>query len=89
MTKAAVGLTLAEAENAFARAMVNDGALSSPDVDVILEEKRQTIRKSGVLERSRFGGSNAERIQGAFDAAVTETWSLSCRCSTRTSSGEG
>lgn len=50
LTKAAVGLTLAEAENAFARAMVNDGELSGADVDVILEEKRQTIRKSGVLE---------------------------------------
>ena len=50
LTKAAVGLTLSEAENAFARAMVNDGTLSGDDIDVILEEKRQTIRKSGVLE---------------------------------------
>jgi AAA+ superfamily predicted ATPase len=56
LAKAAVGLTLAEAENAFARAMVNDGELSGDDIEVILEEKRQTIRKSGVLEFVRSEG---------------------------------
>jgi ATP-dependent 26S proteasome regulatory subunit len=50
LVKAAQGLTLVEAENAFARAMVNDGKLDGSDVEVILEEKRQTIRKSGLLE---------------------------------------
>jgi SpoVK/Ycf46/Vps4 family AAA+-type ATPase len=50
LTKAAMGLTLHEAENAFARAMVEDGKLDISDVEVILEEKRQTIRKSGILE---------------------------------------
>ncbi|RBY84320.1 AAA family ATPase [Blastococcus sp. TF02A-26] len=50
LAKAAQGLTLGEAENAFARAMVNDGKLTPDDVDVVLEEKRQTIRKSGLLE---------------------------------------
>lgn len=48
--KAALGLTLNEAENAFARAMVNDGKLTEDDLDVVLDEKRQTIRKSGILE---------------------------------------
>jgi SpoVK/Ycf46/Vps4 family AAA+-type ATPase len=50
LAKAALGLTLNEAENAFARAMVNDGKLSDEDIDVVLDEKRQTIRKSGILE---------------------------------------
>lgn len=50
LVKAALGLTLAEAENAFARSMVDDGALSEDDVQIVLEEKRQTIRKSGLLE---------------------------------------
>ncbi|MBM7808309.1 SpoVK/Ycf46/Vps4 family AAA+-type ATPase [Geodermatophilus bullaregiensis] len=50
LAKAALGLTVGEAENAFARAMVNDGRLTADDVDVVLEEKRQTIRKSGLLE---------------------------------------
>jgi SpoVK/Ycf46/Vps4 family AAA+-type ATPase len=50
LSKAALGLTLNEAENAFARAMVEDGRLDITALDVILEEKQQTIRKSGILE---------------------------------------
>jgi ATP-dependent 26S proteasome regulatory subunit len=50
LAKAAQGLTLAEAENAFARAMVDDGKLDVSNVETILEEKRQIIRKSGILE---------------------------------------
>lgn len=50
LASAALGLTLQEAENAFARAMVDDGVLDATDVDVILEEKRQIIRKTQILE---------------------------------------
>ncbi|MDT0530414.1 AAA family ATPase [Micromonospora sp. DSM 115977] len=50
LAKAALGLTLHEAENAFARAMVNDGVLDGRDLAVVHEEKRQTVRKSGLLE---------------------------------------
>ena len=50
LVKAAVGLTSTEAENAFAKAMSYDGKLNAGDIEVIVEEKRQTIRKSGVLE---------------------------------------
>ncbi|MET8312326.1 AAA family ATPase [Micromonospora sp. NPDC005173] len=50
LAKAALGLTLQEAENAFARAMVNDGVLDLDDIAVVHEEKRQTVRKSGLLE---------------------------------------
>ena len=50
LIKAAQGLTVSEAENAFARAMVNDGRLDATDVKLVLNEKRQTIRKSGLLE---------------------------------------
>ena len=50
LAQAAAGLTLHEAENAFARAMVDDGILDDDDVRVVLEEKRQIIRKSGLLE---------------------------------------
>lgn len=50
MVQAALGLTMAEAENAFARAMVDDGALSGDDIDIILDEKRQTVRKAGLLD---------------------------------------
>jgi AAA+ superfamily predicted ATPase len=50
LTKAALGLTLHEAENAFARAMVDRGGLTADDVAVVSEQKAQTIRKSGILE---------------------------------------
>ena len=48
--RAAQGLTLVEAESAFARAAVSGGALRTEDVAVVMEEKRQAIRKSGILE---------------------------------------
>jgi ATP-dependent 26S proteasome regulatory subunit len=50
LIQAAQGLTLSEAENAFARAIVSDRVLNADDIALILEEKRQTIRKSGLLE---------------------------------------
>lgn len=48
--KAAQGLTLQEAENAFARAMVTKGQLTEEELDIILEEKCQVIKKTGILE---------------------------------------
>ncbi|MEU9824113.1 AAA family ATPase [Micromonospora chersina] len=50
LAKAALGLTLQEAENAFARAMVNDGVLDLDDIALVHEEKRQIVRKAGLLE---------------------------------------
>ena len=50
LVQAALGLTMSEAEDAFARAMVDDGRLTGDDVDVVLDEKRQAVRKSGLLE---------------------------------------
>jgi SpoVK/Ycf46/Vps4 family AAA+-type ATPase len=50
LLKAALGLTLSEAENAFAKAIAKDQKLSAEDVSIILDEKRQVIRKSGLLE---------------------------------------
>jgi ATP-dependent 26S proteasome regulatory subunit len=47
---AAAGLTMREAENAFARAMVNSPVLDLAGLDVVHEEKRQIVRKSGLLE---------------------------------------
>ena len=50
LCKGAQGLTLQEAENAFARAMVSRGQLTINELDVIMEEKCQVIKKSGILE---------------------------------------
>jgi len=47
---AAVGLTANEAENVFARSLVERKKF---DVDIILTEKEQIIRKSGILEYYR------------------------------------
>ena len=50
LCKAALGLTLQEAENAFALAMVNDGKIDEGDLGIILSEKMQVIKKTGILE---------------------------------------
>ncbi len=50
LCKAALGLTMQEAENAFALAMVNDSKLNKNDIKIILEEKMQVIKKTGMLE---------------------------------------
>ncbi len=50
LCKTALGLTLQEAENALARAMVEKGQLTIQELDIILEEKRQVIKKTGILE---------------------------------------
>jgi len=50
LAKAALGLTLFEAENAFARAMVDDGRLTDADIVLVQDEKKQIVQKSGVLE---------------------------------------
>jgi ATP-dependent 26S proteasome regulatory subunit len=44
------GLTLKEAENVFAKTLVLDGRLGSDAVSVVLGEKEQIIKKSGLLE---------------------------------------
>lgn len=50
MVKAAMGLTMAEAENAYAHAIVLDKILDRDDIKAVAAEKRQIIRKSGLLE---------------------------------------
>src|SRR5260370_26993197 len=50
LLQAALGLTLGEAENVFARIIVKAERLSGEDVNEVLAEKQQIIRKSGLLE---------------------------------------
>lgn len=47
---AAKGLTLREAESAFARTLIVRGQLTLDEVPLVLEEKKQIIRKSEILE---------------------------------------
>jgi SpoVK/Ycf46/Vps4 family AAA+-type ATPase len=55
--EAALGLTAEEAENVFAKSLVQTGHF---DITVILSEKEQIIRKSGVLEYYRAREGMAE-----------------------------
>ncbi|CAN5462454.1 AAA family ATPase [soil metagenome] len=48
--EAALGLTLSEAENVFAKTLVQTGRLGAEETPIIFSEKRQIIRKSGLLE---------------------------------------
>ncbi len=50
LLQAALGLSLGEAENVFARLIVKTGRLSGEDVPEVLAEKQQIIRKNGLLE---------------------------------------
>lgn len=50
LVKAALGLTASEAEDAYAKAVVLNGRLDRSDVEIVLAEKEQVIRKSGILE---------------------------------------
>jgi SpoVK/Ycf46/Vps4 family AAA+-type ATPase len=48
--KATLGLTETEAENVFAKAIVNSGSFGEDDLPLILSEKKQILRKAGLLE---------------------------------------
>ncbi|MGA3142326.1 MAG: AAA family ATPase [Verrucomicrobiota bacterium] len=50
LLQAALGLTLGEAENVFAKIIVKDERLCGDDVIEVFAEKQQIIRKSGLLE---------------------------------------
>lgn len=50
LAKAALGLTLQEAENAFSRAIVQNHGLNKEAIKIIFDEKNQVIKKTGILE---------------------------------------
>jgi AAA+ superfamily predicted ATPase len=50
LLQGALGLTLGEAENVFAKIIVKDERLSGDDVSEVFAEKQQIIRKNGLLE---------------------------------------
>jgi ATPases of the AAA+ class len=50
LLQSALGLTLGEAENVFAKIIVKDNRLSVDDVNEVFSEKQQIIRKNGLLE---------------------------------------
>ncbi|HEY9673406.1 MAG TPA: AAA family ATPase [Waterburya sp.] len=50
LLKAALGLTHDEAEKVYRKAYVKSGRLTEGEVDIVLSEKKQLIRRNGILE---------------------------------------
>jgi SpoVK/Ycf46/Vps4 family AAA+-type ATPase len=50
LLKAALGLTKDEAEKVYRKAQVTTGRLTEAEVDIVLSEKKQLIRRNGILE---------------------------------------
>ena len=48
--QATLGLTRNEAENVYAKALITDRSFSQKDLPRIIDEKKQLIRKSGILD---------------------------------------
>jgi SpoVK/Ycf46/Vps4 family AAA+-type ATPase len=55
IVEAALGLTLQEAENVFAKTLVTTGRLTARELSVVHSEKKQIIRKSGLLDYIETG----------------------------------
>ncbi len=50
LLKAALGLTKDEAEKVYRKAQVQAGQLTESEVEIVLSEKKQLIRRNGILE---------------------------------------
>ncbi len=50
LVKAALGLTLDEAQKVYRKAKVTAGRLTEDEVEIVLSEKKQLIRRNGILE---------------------------------------
>jgi SpoVK/Ycf46/Vps4 family AAA+-type ATPase len=50
LLKAALGLTRDEAEKVYRKAQVKAGRLTESEVDIVLSEKKQLIRRNGILD---------------------------------------
>lgn len=70
LLQSAMGLTLGEAENVFAKIVVKDQRLSADHVDEVFAEKQQIIRKSGLLEYYRA----EEDFQSVGGLGVLKEW---------------
>lgn len=70
LLQAALGLTWGEAENVFARILVQGARLSGEDVPQVLAEKQQIVRKSGLLEYH----SGEETFAGVGGLAILKGW---------------
>jgi ATP-dependent 26S proteasome regulatory subunit len=70
VVQAALGLTESEAANVFAKVLVEDRAFTLEDVSRIVEEKRQIIRKAGLLEYCQV----SERMDDVGGLDLLKEW---------------
>jgi ATP-dependent 26S proteasome regulatory subunit len=70
LLQSALGLTLSEAENVFAKIIVKGERLSGENVTEVFAEKQQIIRKSGLLEYC----STSENFTQIGGLAVLKDW---------------
>jgi len=70
LIEAAVGLTLHEAENVFAKTLVMTQRLTENEAPLIYSEKKQIIRKSGLLEYV----DGVETIEGVGGLQRLKAW---------------
>ena len=70
LLQAALGLTLGEAENVFAKIIVKEERLTGEDVNEVFSEKQQIIRKSGLLEYC----ATQESFEGIGGLSLLKDW---------------
>ena len=70
LLQAALGLTLGEAENVFAKIIVKEERLSADNVQEVFAEKQQIVRKSGLLEYC----SSSEDFTNVGGLSVLKDW---------------
>jgi AAA+ superfamily predicted ATPase len=70
LIQAALGLTAAQTERVFAKAIVEDGVLDDHDIPLVTREKKQIIRESGALEFYAV----AETIADVGGLGVLKEW---------------
>ncbi|PWU08437.1 MAG: ATPase [Verrucomicrobia bacterium] len=70
LIQAALGLTIGEAENVFARILIKQGTLSGDHVNEVFAEKQQIIRKNGLLEYC----APTENFEHVGGLAVLKDW---------------
>jgi hypothetical protein len=73
VSRAALGLTESQATNVFARAAVNDRKFGPDDLPLILAEKKQVLRKTGILEFFE----HTESLQSVGGLDSLKKWLLS------------
>lgn len=70
LLKAALGLTRDEAEKVYRKAYVKAGRLTEKEVEIVLSEKKQLIRRNGILEYIE----EDETIEGVGGLEELKNW---------------